>query len=85
MAARWRLDRRRVYLCAGGFRKRAWQESADGIMIASFAIRQLKTGNSQPEHRFPRGEDRSIFARVKLLENVAMVSGHEKPHYKIDR
>jgi hypothetical protein len=46
----------------------------------------IKNGNSQPEHRFPRGSRSFDFrARVKLLENVAMVSGHEKPHYKIDR
>jgi len=51
-------------------------------MIASFAIRQLKTVIRSPS---TAGQDRSIFARVKLLENVAMVSGHEKPHYKIDR
>jgi hypothetical protein len=68
MAAHWRLDRRRVYFCAGGFRKRAWQESADGIMIASFAIRQLKRVIRSPSTGSQGDLDRSIFARVKLLE-----------------
>jgi hypothetical protein len=64
MAAHLRSDQRRVCHGAGGLRKRAWQESADGIMIASFAIRQLKTVIRSPSTGSQEGQDRSIFARA---------------------
>jgi hypothetical protein len=33
----------------------------------------IKNSDSQPNTGSQRGQDRSIFVRVKLLENVAMV------------
>jgi hypothetical protein len=42
-------------------------------MAASFDIRQSKTVIRSPTTGSQGGEDRSIFMRVKLLENVAML------------
>jgi hypothetical protein len=41
-------------------------------------------GSRSPTTGSQRGQGRSIFVRVKLLENVAMVLGM-KSHNKIDR